>query len=390
MHGHPLTYLDNAATTHKPWPVLEAMQDFYVHSNSNVHRGIHTLGERATAAYEEARAVVAAFLNADVEECIFVKGTTEGINLVAQTFGERHLAAGDEVLISGLEHHANWVPWQLVTERKGAVLKVMPLNAQGNWDWERSSEWFSERTRLVAVTMASNVLGSIQDYERLIKEAHARSIPVLLDAAQYVVHRPVDVRALDADFLVFSGHKMYGPTGIGVLYGKRSWLEQLPPYQSGGHMIEQVSLEKTTFKSAPYKFEAGTPPVAEAIGLGAALRFLSAQDRKAIQAEEERLLRVFWEGLSHFRHVRLYGQPDQNVGVISWVHDAIHPHDLATGLDRYGIAIRAGHHCAMPLMRFFGVPAMARLSIALYNTDEDWDRFEKALLHLESFFGCRS
>jgi cysteine desulfurase/selenocysteine lyase len=380
VYGHPLVYLDNAATTQKPISVLEAMDEFYKHNNANVHRGVHALSMRADKAYEAARSKVASFIHAkSTDEIIFTRGTTESINLVAQSLGEIHIHAGDEILVSGMEHHANIVPWQMLCERKGAFLKVIPVLDNGTLDMALFQSLLNEKTKLVAISHISNVLGTINPIKEIIEAAHAMGAPVLIDAAQSVHHLPLDVQALDCDFLVFSGHKMYGPTGIGVLYGKKSWLKAMPPYQGGGNMISEVRFEKTTYNDLPFKFEAGTPNIAGVIGLGAAIDFIHGVGFEALHAYESSLSDYLIRSLKSVPGLRLYGEADHRIGVASFTLDGIHAHDIATILDRQGVAIRAGHHCAMPLMERFSVAATARASLALYNTQDEIDHLLTAL-----------
>ncbi len=389
VHGKPLVYLDNAATTHKPQAVLDALDHYYRLDNSNVHRGVHTLSERATAAYEGAREKVRAFLNAaSTHEIVFTRGTTESINLVAHSFLRPRLRAGDEILISGLEHHSNIVPWQLACEQTGGKLVVAPINDAGELIWEEfERKLHPERTRLVAVGHISNALGTINPVERIIKSAHAQSIPVLIDGAQAVAHTPVDVRALDVDFYAFSSHKIYGPTGIGVLYGKEALLEQMPPWQGGGDMIRTVSFEKSTWNDLPHKFEAGTPHISGGIGLGAALDWVRSVGIERIAAHEQDLLANGTKLLAAIPDLRLIGTARDKAGILSFMLDAIHAHDLGTVLDREGVAIRAGHHCAMPVMERYGIPATARASLACYNTRQDLDQLAAALYKARKLFG---
>jgi len=387
FHNQPLIYLDNAATTQKPQSVIDAIQNYYESQNANIHRGVYALSERATVAFEQARTTVQHFINAsDPKECLFVKSTTEAINLVAYSFGERYVQPGDEILISAMEHHANIVPWQMMCERKGAKLIVIPMNQQGELELKDWEKLLTPKTKLLAITHVSNAIGTINPIEKLIKTAHQAKVPVLVDAAQSVPHFKVDVQALDCDFLTFSGHKTYGPTGIGVLYGKTKWLEELPPYQGGGDMIRQVSFSKTTFNDLPYKFEAGTPPIAQAIGLAAALNYLNELGWDNILEHEKQLLRQATEALKTLPHCRIIGQASQKVGVISFVLENIHPHDIGSVVDQYGVALRAGHHCAMPLMEYFGVPATARISFGIYNTVQDIEGLMKALDQVKTIF----
>ncbi|MCS6816933.1 MAG: cysteine desulfurase [Blastocatellia bacterium] len=388
VNGKPLVYLDNAATTQKPRQVLEAVRRFYEEDCSNVHRGVHTLSQRATEAYERARESVRRFLNARSEqEIVFVRGTTEAINLVAHSFGRRYVRAGDEILISAMEHHSNIVPWQILCEETGARLRVAPINDAGELLLEEFERLLNPRTRLVAITHLSNALGTIVPVREIIRLAHERGIPVLLDGAQAVAHLKVDVQELDCDFYAFSGHKLYGPTGIGVLYGKAEWLEAMPPYQGGGDMISSVTFERTTYNRLPYKFEAGTPHIAGAIGLGAAIEYVTALGLEAIAAHERDLLTYATEAISGIPGVRLIGTAREKASILSFTLEGIHPHDIGTILDQEGIAIRAGHHCAQPVMERFGVPATARASFALYNTREEVDALVRALEKAREVFG---
>ncbi|ADJ27603.1 cysteine desulfurase [Nitrosococcus watsonii] len=374
VHGKPLVYLDNAATMQKPRQVTEAIDHYYRWDNANIHRAVHQLSERATQAYEAARNKVQHFINAaQREEIVFVRGTTEAINLVAQSFGRSRLQAGDEILLSHMEHHSNIVPWQLLCEQTGAVLKVVPIDDSGELLLDEYERYLSPRTRLVAMVHASNVLGTINPAQKIIELAHARGIPVLLDGAQTVPHMPVDVQELGCDFYVFSAHKMVGPTGIGALYGRREWLEAMPPYQGGGDMILSVSFDKTLYSDLPYKFEAGTPHIAGAIGLGAAVDYLEALGMGNVAAYEQELLNYGIEILAQIPGLRFIGTAQEKVGVLSFVLEGVHPHDIGTILDHEGIAIRTGHHCAQPVMERFNIPATARASLAFYNTKAEID-----------------
>jgi len=388
VHGKPLVYLDNAATTQKPQPVLDALRAYYTADNANVHRGVHLLSERATEAYEAARTRVRRFLNvADPREIVFVRGATEGINLVARTYGRQAVGPGDEILITGLEHHSNIVPWQMLCDDQGAALRVVPIDDSGEVDLEAYDRLLSDRTRLVAVAHVSNALGTIVPIGRMIEAAHRRGIPVLVDGAQAVAHMSVDVQALDCDFYVFSGHKVFGPTGIGALYGKSELLERMPPFHGGGDMIKSVSFEKTVYNDLPYKFEAGTPDIAGAIGLGVALEYLEALGRDRVEAYERELLAYGTERLSSCPGVRLIGTAREKAGVLSFLVDGVHAHDVGTILDREGIAVRAGHHCAMPVMARFGVAATTRASLAFYNTREELDALVDGLEKVWEIFG---
>jgi cysteine desulfurase/selenocysteine lyase len=374
IHGQPLVYLDNAATTQKPLAVLDAIQRFYVSECSNVHRGLHLLSERATEDYESARTRIQHFLGAiQSREIIFVRGSTEGINLVASSYGRLQVGAGDEVLITAMEHHSNIVPWQMLCEERRAKLRVVPIDDAGNLLMDEFEKLLSPRTRIVAVAHVSNALGTINPVRQIVKLAHERGIPVLIDGAQAVAHMPVNVRELDCDFYVFSGHKAFGPTGIGVLYGKAGLLEKMPPYQGGGDMIRSVTFERTTYNDLPYKFEAGTPHIDGVIGLGAAIDYLGSVGLRNAAEYEHELLRYATESLEGVPGLRLIGTAREKAGVLSFVLEGVHPHDIGTILDRDGIAIRAGHHCAQPVMERFGVPATARASLALYNTREEID-----------------
>lgn len=387
VRGKPLVYLDNAATTQKPRNVLEAMDRYYREHNSNVHRGVHYLSEIATEHYEAARSTVRRFLNARSErEIIFVRGTTEGVNLVAASYGRTHLRAGDEILISGMEHHSNIVPWQLLCEAVGAKLRVIPITDSGELELDSVERLITERTKLVALVHISNALGTLNPVREVIAIAHRHGIPVLLDGAQAVPHIAIDVQTLDCDFYVFSGHKVFGPTGIGVLYGKEKLLDAMPPYQGGGDMIKSVTFEKTTFNDLPYKFEAGTPNIAGAIGLGAALDYVSTLGFETISAYENDLLAYATDALLSVKGVQLIGKARERVGVLSFVMEGIHPHDIGTIVDGEGVAIRTGHHCAQPVMERFGVPATARASLAFYNTREDIDALVNALFKVYEVF----
>jgi cysteine desulfurase / selenocysteine lyase len=384
----PLVYLDNAATTQKPRAVLEAMDAYYATTNANVHRGVHHLSQKATDLFEQARAAVQRFIHAESpSEIVFTRGTTEAINLVASSFGQLSVRAGDEILITGMEHHSNIVPWQLLCERTGAALRVVPITDDGELDLDAFERLLTERTRLVGVVHLSNALGTLNPVERLVPLAHAAGAKVLLDGAQAVSHLPVDVQALGCDFYAFSGHKLYGPTGIGVLYGKRALLQQMPPYQGGGEMIRSVTFEKTTFADPPARFEAGTPDIAGAIGLHAALEYVSGVGLEAIAAHEAELTRYGLEALREVPGVRLVGTARERASVLSFVMQGVHPHDIGTILDLEGVAVRTGHHCAQPVMARFGVPATARASVALYNTRDELDALVRALHKVREVFG---
>jgi cysteine desulfurase/selenocysteine lyase len=380
INKRPLVYLDNAATTQKPRCVIDRLRQFYEGENANVHRGVHTLSRLASDGYEAARDAAREFLNAaDRAEIIFTRGATEAINLVAHSFGSINIRAGDEILITAMEHHSNIVPWQLLAQQVGATLRVAPVDDTGTLDRQAFRTLLNTRTRLVGIVQVSNALGTINPVAELIAEAHAIGARVLIDGAQAVAHVPVDVRALDCDFYVFSGHKIFGPTGIGVLYGKRELLEAMPPYQTGGDMIKVVRFDRTEFNDLPYKFEAGTPHIAGAIGLGTALRWFRALDLSSVAAHEDELLRDATARLTAIPGLRLIGTAPEKCGVLTFVIDGAHPHDVGALLDGFGVAIRTGHHCAMPVMERFGVAGAARASLALYNTREDLDRFERAL-----------
>ena len=374
VHGKPLVYLDNAATTQKPQSVIDALVGFYTRDCSNIHRGVHELSERATRAYENTRVRVKQFINAaSGREIIFVRGATEAFNLVAQSYGRTHVGPGDEVLISAMEHHSNIVPWQLLCEERNARLRVAPMNDRGELLVEEFEKMLGPRTRIVSVTHVSNALGTVNPVRRIVELAHAHGVPVMVDGAQAVQHLQVDVRELDCDFYAFSGHKMYGPTGIGVLYGKEHLLAAMPPYQAGGDMISSVTFEKTLFAKLPHKLEAGTPSIAAGIGLGAAVDYLEAVGLEAIAAHEHDVLSYGTELLSNIPGVKIIGTAKEKTSVLSFVLDGIHPHDIGTILDQEGIAIRTGHHCAQPVMEFFGIPATARASLGLYNTRDEMD-----------------
>lgn len=387
VYGKPLVYLDSAATSQKPQSVIDIMTRFYENDNANVHRGVHQLSQRADAAYEAARQKAADFIHArSADELIFTKGTTEGINLIATCFGQAFVKTGDEILISAMEHHANIVPWQLLCERTGAKLKVLPITPAGELCIEQLDTMITAKTKLIAIVHVSNVLGTINPIEAVIKMAHDKGVPVLVDAAQSIHHLPIDVQAMDCDFMVFSGHKMYGPSGIGVLYGKKSWLNRLPPYQGGGNMIEEVSFETSTYHKLPYKFEAGTPNIAGVIGLGAAFDFLSEIGMDRIAEHERRMAPLLVNALLGVPGLRIIGHATARIALASFTLDGIHPHDIASILDRQGVAVRAGHHCAMPLMKFYQVPATVRASLAVYNTQEDIDMLIQSLYTVKEVF----
>jgi cysteine desulfurase / selenocysteine lyase len=380
VHGHPLVYLDNAATTQKPRAVIETLSHYYEFDNANIHRGVHELSARATDKYERVRDVMRRFLNAaDSREIIFTRGTTEAINLVAATYGRQHVGPGDEIIISAMEHHSNIVPWQMLCQEKGARLRIIPVNDDGELRMDAFANLLSPRTKLVAIVHLSNVLGTINPIAEIIAAAHRHGVPVLVDGAQAAAHLRVDVRALDCDFYCCSAHKMFGPTGVGVLYGKAALLNDMPPYQGGGDMISEVSFEQTSYKETPYKFEAGTPNIAGVIGLGAAIEYINNLGLERVAAYEHELLAYATRALSGIPQVRLIGTAKEKSSVISFVVEGIHPHDIGTILDQEGIAIRTGHHCAQPLMERFGLPATARASFAVYNTQAEADALAASL-----------
>jgi cysteine desulfurase/selenocysteine lyase len=387
VRGKPLVYLDNAATAQKPQAVIDAITRFYAVENANIHRGVHYLSERATAAYDEVREKTARFLNAHSSgEVIFTRGTTEGINLVAQSYGRTFLKAGDEILITGMEHHSNIVPWQLLCAQTGAVLRAAPITDAGELDTPAFERLLTDQTRLVSVVHLSNALGTVNPVKHLIKLARARGIPVLVDGAQSAPHLEVDVQDLDCDFFVFSGHKLFGPTGVGVLYGREALLERMPPYQGGGDMIAWVTLESSTWAALPAKFEAGTPMIAQVMGLGAALDYVSGVGRAAITAWEHQLLTYATERVNGIPGVRIIGTARNKASVLGFVMDGVHPHDIGTVLDDAGVAIRAGHHCAQPVMQRFGIPATARASFAFYNTPGEADALIDGILRAKKMF----
>ena len=388
VYGKPLVYLDNAATTQKPQVVIDRVSQFYGEENANVHRALHWLSEQATDAFEDARTTIGRFLNARrAEEIVFVRGTTEAINLVAQTYGRSRVERDDEIVISTMEHHSNIVPWQILCEQQGARLRVIPITDAGELDLDACATLLTDRTRIVSVTHVSNVLGTVNPVKEIVRLAHERGIPVLVDGAQAVVHDAVDVQALGCDFYAFSGHKVFGPTGIGVLYGTSALLESMPPYQSGGDMIRSVSFARTRYDDPPRRFEAGTPDIAGAVGLATAIDYLTGIGFARIACVEHELLEYATSALSQLPGVRLIGGPAARVGVLSFVVDGVHPHDVGTILDREGVAIRAGHHCCEPLMDRLGLPGTARASIALYNTREDIDALVAALLIVRGMLG---
>jgi cysteine desulfurase/selenocysteine lyase len=387
VYGKPLTYLDNAATTQKPQIVIDTLTQYYSKENANIHRGIFCLSEQATKRYKSARHKVQEFIGAAADkEIIFVRGTTEAINLVVQCYGRTFLKAGDEVLITHMEHHSNIVPWQMLGEETGVKLKVAPINDRGELMLEDFKKLLTDKVKFVSVAHVSNALGTINPVKEIVRLAHAQGVPVLLDGAQAVAHTPVNVQDLDCDFYVFSGHKLLGPTGIGVLYGKREFLEKMPPYQGGGDMIRSVTFEKTVFNDLPYKFEAGTPHIAGVIGLGVAIDYIGSIGLERIEAYEQELLKYGTEKLLQVPGLRLIGTAKHKSAILSFVLGEAHAHDIGTILDRQGIAIRAGHHCAMPVMQRFNVPATTRASLAFYNTKEEINRLVTALHEVTEIF----
>ena len=380
VNGKPLVYLDNGATSQKPQAVIDEIVRYYTTENANVHRGVHTLSQNATEDYEGARAKVKRLLNAaDDHEIVYTSGTTQSINIVAQSFGRQNIGEGDEIIVSNMEHHSNIVPWQMLCEEKGAVLRVVPIDDTGELLMDEYEAMLSPRTKLVSITHVSNALGTIVPVEQIVAMAHAQGIPVMLDGAQAVPHMAVDVQALDCDFYVFSGHKIFGPTGTGVLYGKAEMLEAMPPVQGGGDMIKSVTFEKTIYNDLPYKFEAGTPNIAGAIGLGAAIDYVQSVGYESFAAHEDELLDYGTKALESIGGLRIIGTSSHKAGILSFVIDNIHPHDIGTILDAEGVAIRTGHHCAQPVMQRFQIPATARASLAMYNTKEDIDALVRAI-----------
>lgn len=387
VNAYPLAYLDNAATTQKPQAVIDALSNYYSTMNANVHRGVHFLSETATEAYELARTKVQCFINAKhSDECIFTRGTTEAINLVATSFGQQFVKNGDEILISGMEHHSNIVPWKLLCERTGAKLSIIPITQSGELDLTNLDQLLKPNTKIVAITHVSNALGIINPIKDIIIRAHAKNIPVLIDGAQALAHMKVDVQDLDCDFYAASSHKSYGPMGIGVLYGKRKWLEQMPPYQGGGEMILQVTFDKVTYNALPHKFEAGTPSVGDAIAWGAAISYLETLNRDLIASHEKELLQYLNNKLREIPDIQFYGTSSNKVAIVSFTLKDIHPHDIGTIVNEYGVAIRTGHHCNMPLMDFLGVPGTARASLAMYNNKTDVDQLCDALYKVQELF----
>lgn len=390
VYGKPLVYLDNSATTQKPLCVIDKLKDGYLHHNANVHRGVHFLSQDATDLHEGSRRRMQTFINAaSSDEIVFTRGTTESINLVASSFGETFLQDGDEVIISAMEHHSNIVPWQLFQQRRKIVLKVIPFNELGELDMDAYARLFTERTKLVSVTHVSNVLGTVNPVKEIIRIAHSHQVPVMIDGAQSTPHLKVDVQDLDADFLVFSGHKVYGPTGVGVLYGKRKWLEQMVPYQGGGEMIQSVSFEKTTFNELPYKFEAGTPDFISTVGLATAVDYVESIGLDEIAQYEQQLLDYATEQFQQLPGMRIFGQAGHKSAVLSFLVDGIHHYDMGLLLDKMGIAVRTGHHCAQPLMQAFGIEGTVRASFSFYNTMEEVDKLVAGVKRVCGMFGVK-
>ncbi|HEV8335851.1 MAG TPA: cysteine desulfurase [Candidatus Polarisedimenticolia bacterium] len=388
VHNRPLVYLDNAATSQKPLAVIDAVSGYYLRDNANIHRGVHELSQRATRGYEEVRAKIRRFINAGSDrEIVYVGGTTGAINLVAQSYGRSRVGRGDEIILTTMEHHSNIVPWQILAEEKGAHLRIAPVDDRGELILEDLEKLLGERTRIVSMVHLSNSLGTVNPVREVIRMAHARGIPVLLDGAQAAAHLRIDVQELDCDFYALSSHKMYGPTGIGILYGKEKLLEAMPPYQSGGDMISSVSFEKTHYNRLPFKFEAGTPNIAGVIGLGAAIDYLEEIGIEAAAAHENELLAYATEAVSQIPRVRIVGTAPEKAGILSFVIEGVHPHDIGTILDEQGVAIRAGHHCTQPLMERYGIPATARASFAMYNTRQDVDALLAGIRKVLEVFG---
>lgn len=388
VHGKPLVYLDNAATTQKPQYVINKTNNYYEKYNANIHRGVHALSQEATKEFESARIIVKNFINAlGKNEIIFTRGTTESINLVASSYGRTNIKEGDEIIISTMEHHSNIVPWQMLCEEKNAKLRIIPINDEGEIIFEEFEKMINEKTKFVSVVYASNSLGTVNPVKKIIDLAHSYNIPVLIDAAQAVNHLKIDVQELDCDFLAFSGHKLYGPTGIGILYGKVNYLEAMPPYQGGGDMISKVTFEHTTYNELPHKFEAGTPDIAGAIGLGAAIDYVEKIGLENIARHENSLLEYATQSVSDLKGLRIIGTAKEKIGVLSFHFENVHPHDVGTFLDFEGVAIRTGHHCTQPLMRRFGVPATSRASFGMYNTKEEVDILVKGLTKILEVFG---
>ena len=380
VNGKPLVYLDSGATSQKPQAVIDEIVRYYTTENANVHRGVHTLSQNATEDYEGARAKIKRLLNAaDDHEIVFTRGTTDSINMVAQSYGRQNIGEGDEIIVSNMEHHSNIVPWQMLCEEKGAVLRVIPIDEAGELLMDEYEALLSPRTKLVSITHVSNALGTIVPVDQIIAMAHAQGVPVMLDGAQAVPHMAVDVRRLDCDFYVFSGHKLFGPTGIGILYGKAEFLEAMPPVQGGGDMIKSVTFERTIYNDLPYKFEAGTPNIAGAIGLGAAVDYVQSLGYETFAAHEDELLEYGTKALESIGGLRIIGTAPRKAGILSFVIDNIHPHDIGTILDAEGVAVRTGHHCAQPVMQRFQIPATARASLAMYNTKEDIDALVRGI-----------
>jgi len=387
VYGKKLVYLDNAATAQKPQVVIDAIVDYYTRNNSNIHRGVHYLSQIATTAYEEARENVRAYINAKEKyEVIFTKGTTDAINLMAYSFGEKYINAGDEIIISALEHHSNLVPWQVLCQRKQAKLQIVPVNDKGEFIFEEYKKLLSSRTKLVAVAHISNSLGSINPIKKIILKAHEQNIPVMIDGAQGIVHSAVDVQDLDCDFYAFSGHKLYAPMGVGVLYGKEKYLEEMPPYQMGGEMVDQVSYQHTTYNNLPFKFEAGTPNVEAVLGLNAAINYIKSIGIEQIAHHENELLKYATSELRKIEGIRIIGEADQKAGVVSFLIGDIHPYDAGTIIDHFGIAIRTGHHCAQPIIDYFKIPGTIRASFAMYNQIEEIDLLIKAVKQVKIMF----
>lgn len=388
VHGKPLVYLDNAATTQKPQYVIDKTDNYYKKMNANIHRGVHALSQEATEAFESSRIIIKNFINAlGKNEIIFTRGTTESVNLVASSYGRKNIKEGDEIIISTMEHHSNIVPWQMLCTEKNAKLKVIPINDSGEIIFEEFEKMINEKTKFISVVYASNSLGTVNPVKKIIDLAHSYNIPVMLDAAQAVNHLKIDVQQLDCDFLAFSGHKLYGPTGIGILYGKVNYLEDMPPYQGGGDMISKVTFEETTYNELPHKFEAGTPDIVGAIGLGAAIEFIEKIGLDNIARHENTLLEYATKAVSELSGLRIIGTAKEKIGVLSFHFESVHPHDVGTFLDFEGVAIRTGHHCTQPLMKRFGVPATSRASFGMYNTIEEVDVLVNGLKKILEVFG---
>lgn len=387
VYGNKLVYLDNAATAQKPQVVIDAIVDYYTWNNSNIHRGVHYLSQIATSAYEDARETIRAYINAKEKyEVIFTKGTTDAINLLAYSFGEKYINADDEIIVSALEHHSNLVPWQILCQRKQAKLKIVPVNDKGEFIFEEFEKLLSSKTKLVAVAHISNALGSINPIKKIIKKAHERNIPVMIDGAQGIVHSAVDVQELDCDFYAFSGHKLYAPMGVGVLYGKEQYLEEMPPYQMGGEMVDQVSYQHTTYNRLPFKFEAGTPNVEAVLGLNAAINYIKWIGIELITRHENELLKYATSELKKIEGIRIIGEADQKAGVVSFLIGEIHPYDAGTIIDHFGIAIRTGHHCAQPIIDHFKIPGTIRASFAMYNNFDEIDLLINAVKQVKKMF----